>query len=126
VVGIELVGGGGPSELIPRVALGGIHAVRAGELGGHGEFELMSTPQPQRLVDDRAAIEIGMDGDIGVDAGEKVWVERGSDLGTTAGRQANRHADSIPDKVPVTLTVTGWMPSGPSRSGRRCGSGNNG
>lgn len=105
-VGVELTDRCVSSELIPCLALGWIHAVGGSELGSKSEFEFAGVPQPQGLIDNSAAIEIGMHGDIGVHAGEEVGVERGGDFGATAGRKASRHAHSIPDTVPVTLTDT--------------------
>jgi hypothetical protein len=101
-----LADGCGTSELIPGLALGWVHAVWGSELGGQGEFEFVGVPQPQSRIDDSAAIEIGMDGDIGVHAGKQVRVERSGDFGTTARTNASRHAHSIPVTVPVTATDT--------------------
>ena len=95
-----MAGSCGAPELIPRVALGWIHAVRVCELGGQGEFKFAGVPQPQSLVDNRAAIEVGMGGDIGVYAGEQIGVERGGDFGTTADGWTARHGHSVPTECP--------------------------
>jgi hypothetical protein len=57
-------------------------------------------------VDDGATVQLGVSGDIGIDAGQEVWVEGGSDLGAvtrTDGHGKKRYKRYI---VPDNLTVT--------------------
>ena len=81
-----MAGHRGAPKLIPGLPLGGIDTIWSSELGLHGEFHFASAPQAERLVDDGAAIQLGVSGDIGIDAGQEVWIEGGGDLGTATGR----------------------------------------
>jgi hypothetical protein len=81
----------GASKLIPGLARGGINAIRSGELGLQGELQCASTPQAECLVDDSAAIQFGVSGDIDIDAGQQVWIDGGGDFGTATSVGRGRH-----------------------------------
>ena len=60
----------GASKLIPGLPLGGIDTIWSSELSLHGELQFASAPQAECLVDDGAAVQLGVSGDIGIDAGQ--------------------------------------------------------
>jgi hypothetical protein len=66
----ELANDRGVAQFIPGLSFGGINTVRRRELGLHGALELLCLPQPQRLVDHRAAIEFRMGRHMGIHGGK--------------------------------------------------------
>src|SRR5262252_7479095 len=92
--------------MVPRPSLGRVDTVRSSELGFKSALQFAGAPQAQRLVDDRAAVQVGVSRDIGVDAGQQIWIEGGGDFGAATGVGRGGHGQSIEDISPDTLSVT--------------------
>jgi hypothetical protein len=64
--GSESPSGHGAPNGIPGHAFGWIHSIRFGELPFHRPLQFAASPESQRLINHRAAVQFGMCGHVGV------------------------------------------------------------
>ena len=109
-LGAELADHRGTSKLVPGLPLGVINTVWSSELGLHSQFEFTSAPQPQCLVDDSATVQIGVSGDMGIDAGQQVGIQGRGDLGAATGTGRGGHcAEYSGTLCPTICPSTKWL-----------------
>ena len=93
---------GCPAQRVPGRAFKRWDAIRFGELLFQGPLQLSSAPQSQRRIEHGAAILLRVSRDIGVDRGQQVAINGGSDLWPSPERSGSTHADIVADTVTVT------------------------